>query len=87
MSECCSVKPTNWPAVMAGHRGFGVRVWELASRRLVWGPSARGADHRHGDAVYSVAFSPDGRELVSGGYDRRNLALGWNGVLKAFLDT
>jgi hypothetical protein len=22
-----------------------------------------------------------------GGYNRRNLALGWNGVLKAFLDT
>ena len=24
----------------------------------------------HTDAVYSVAFSPDGRRIVSGGYDK-----------------
>lgn len=54
-----------------GGEDRGVRIWEVATRELLWGPTPRSANRRHGDAVYSVAFSPDGRELVSGGYDRK----------------
>ena len=51
-----------WPAAAATQ---SVRLWDVASRRQV-GPPLTG----HTDAVYSVAFSPDGKTLASGSSDR-----------------
>ena len=43
---------------------FTVRLWDVASGGIVRTLS-------HGDQVTSVAFSPDGTLLVSGGYDNQ----------------
>lgn len=48
-------------------QGFGGRVHLYDMEKLVELPSLRG----HGDVVDCVAFSPDGRTLVSGSWDRQ----------------
>ncbi|PNH06430.1 WD repeat domain-containing protein [Tetrabaena socialis] len=55
----------------------GVRVWETSSgrwRELAWLAG-------HGDAVCSLAFSPDARMMLSGGWDARCLAWSLRDVL------
>ena len=56
----------------AGSEDCSVRVWDLRNKvpELLWKP-AKGREQRHGEAVYAVAFSPDGKTVVSGGYDRK----------------
>ncbi|MFD1547378.1 WD40 repeat domain-containing protein [Nonomuraea guangzhouensis] len=46
------------------------RSWGLTDRRR---PQERSALEAHSDHVSSVAFSPDGHTLATGGYDRAAL--------------
>ena len=49
---------------MAGASDHSIRLWEAATGRLVRTLAG------HSDQVWSVAFSPDGKALVSGGVDK-----------------
>jgi WD40 repeat protein len=49
--------------VVSGDGDGTMRMWEVASGRCAW------VGEGHKGAVFSVAFSPDGRWVVSGGHD------------------
>jgi WD40 repeat protein len=53
-----------------------VRLWDAATGHPIGNPMSA-----HSDAVFSVAFSPDGRQLVSGSLDRTLLM--WPGSVSA----
>src|SRR5262249_43544289 len=50
---------------LAAASRFDVIVWEVASGRKLLTLSG------HTDVVHAVAFSPDGRQIITGGLDRK----------------
>jgi len=58
------ISPDNRWAISSSGQG-SVKLWDL--EEMCPGPSLPG----HGDYVSSVAFSPDGKYAISGGYDAR----------------
>lgn len=58
-----SKNPTMQPLLATGSYDMTVRLWEMEKGTCLLTFS------RHSDAIYSLAFSPDGSQLVSGSFD------------------
>jgi len=67
--------------VAAGSHDTVVRIWDIATRTLV--DRFRG----HGDSVQSVAFTPDGKGLVSCSRDKTLKYLGFSVALSGAYET
>ncbi|MFE6923369.1 toll/interleukin-1 receptor domain-containing protein [Nocardia sp. NPDC057663] len=69
--ECVAFSPDGHRIVVGSGRTEGtVRVWDLDTHQPIGQPmTGPGKTTDYDDEVWSVAFSPDGRRIVSGGYD------------------
>ena len=70
-ANCLALAPDNQTFVTGGPSGVAW-VWNALDGKLLY------ECHHGGDAIHAVAFSPDGRLLVTGGDDAKSLIKIWD---------